>query len=343
VTNQAQSTNNENVNSKLAAAQMAPRVLNFGLRVSANPRPKAKIESGNSELAGAPMVPQVSNFGLRVSANNPQNSRLESGDSKPAGAQTACRVSNFGLRVSVLSPHLSGQQLQFLLRVSPPALSSQRIYEIPACITIAQAILESTTAAGWGSSSLFRLANNPFGIKYSHFLLPAEMAVESQKSKVESDRPRASGPETRDSRLGTGDSGNETLIPNPEPRVPIPEPYTAFDAPTWEIENGQKKLIIASFARFTSLDEAFRAHALLLRAPRYRPAFDLRDDWKQFAERLGPKASPLDSEHCGYSTNPSYSAELIKLISIYRLYDPRAVQWFATGRDPGAQFTAHCA
>lgn len=61
----------------------------------------------------------------------------------------------------------------------------------------------------------------------------------------------------------------------------------------------------------------------------------MRDDWKKFAERLGPKTSPLDSEHCGYSTNPSYSAELIELVNLYRLNDPRAVQWYATGQDPG--------
>ncbi len=66
-------------------------------------------------------------------------------------------------------PHLSPQQLQFLLQVVPGALESQRVYGIPACVTIAQSILESATSAGWGTSSLFRLANNPFGIKYAHF------------------------------------------------------------------------------------------------------------------------------------------------------------------------------
>jgi hypothetical protein len=57
--------------------------------------------------------------------------------------------------------------------------------------------------------------------------------------------------------------------------------------------------------------------------------------WQQFAERLGPKTSPGDTEHCGYSTNPSYSAELMNLIKRYRLDDPRAQQWLATGHDPG--------
>ena len=115
------------------------------------------------------------------------------------------------------------------------------------------------------------------------------------------------------------------------------EVYGHFDPQAWEVAYEQNKTMIAPFQRFPSLDEAFTAHAQLLRGPRYCPAFAVRDDWKQFAERLGPYTSPLDREHCGYSTIPSYSAALIKLISLYRLHDPRALEWFATGEDPGAR------
>ena len=220
-------------------------------------------------------------------------------------------------RPAALPVRLTAQQLQFLLRVVPAALASQREYGIPAGVTVAQAILESATAAGWGSSSLFRLANNPFGIKYCHF-----------------------GP-----------------AHGLQPATPIPEDYGHFDAQTWEIENGQKKTMVAQFQRFPNLTEAFRCHALLLaKSPRYAPAMaairsDIRSpeshgqntadpapcspDWMKFAERLGPKTSPLDWEHCGYSTNPSYSAELIKLVGLYRLNDPRALRWYAEGADPG--------
>jgi flagellum-specific peptidoglycan hydrolase FlgJ len=210
------------------------------------------------------------------------------------------------------------------LRVAPPALESERAYQVPACVTLAQAIVESATSAGWGSSSLFRIANNPFGIKYCHW----ESEVGSPESEVQktiSNSAQAStdlGARTSDSGLRTSD----------------PEAYGAFDAQTWEIENGQKKVMMAQFQRFPNLTEAFKAHAQLLCSPRYRPAFAVRHDWKQFAERLGPKSSPLDSEHCGYSTNPSYSAEIIKLVELYRLNDPRAVEWFATGKDPGAGY-----
>jgi flagellum-specific peptidoglycan hydrolase FlgJ len=215
---------------------------------------------------------------------------------------------------------LTAQQLQFLLRVTPAAIESQRKYEIPACVTVAQAILESATAAGWGSSSLFRLANNPFGIKYCH--------LGSGHPPIGSS---AHGPIGSSPAPGTDDRMSRST------NQPIPQDYGAFDALTWEIENGQKKFVTAQFQCFPNLDAAFAAHALLLRGPRYRPAFAWRGDWKQFAERLGPKTSPLDMEHCGYSTNPSYSAELIKIVNLYRLDDPRALQWFATGQDPGVR------
>ena len=116
---------------------------------------------------------------------------------------------------------------------------------------------------------------------------------------------------------------------------PICEDYGHFDAPTWEVENGHRKEILAQFQRFPNLTEAFKAHARLLLTPRYRPAYEVRHDWKEFAERLGPKQSEHDADHCGYSTNPSYSARLINLVEAYRLDDRRALDWLASGKDPG--------
>lgn len=248
----------------------------------------SQLALGNSEVA-----PRA--FGPGTRFNN-RDLRSQAPDSQAF-------TSNSQLRIA----HLSSQQLQFLLRVAPGALESERVYEVPACVTLAQAILESATSAGWGSSSLFRIANNPFGIKFSH------RAIEPSH-----DRPVL------------GSTG-----------LPIPDPYGAFDAQTWEIENGEKKVTIAQFQRFPNLNDAFKAHAQLLCSPHYLAAFAVRHDWQQFAERLGPQTSPLDSEHCGYSTNPSYSAELIKLVELYRLNDPRAVEWYATGHDPGQGASMH--
>lgn len=89
---------------------------------------------------------------------------------------------------------MTEQQVQFFAKVVPPALDSEREYGIPAAVTIAQAILESATPKlGWGSSSLFRLANNPFGIKYAqrqgaqdygHFDVPTWEIENGQRVEV---------------------------------------------------------------------------------------------------------------------------------------------------------------
>ena len=50
---------------------------------------------------------------------------------------------------------------EFIMRLSKPAMESQIKSGVPACITIAQAALES----GWGESGLAKTGNNLFGIK----------------------------------------------------------------------------------------------------------------------------------------------------------------------------------
>ena len=75
-------------------------------------------------------------------------------------------------------------------------------------------------------------------------------------------------------------------------------------------------------------------NSLLLMRPRYRAAYAVRGDWQKFAAALGPKVSPLDSEHCGYSTNPGYAALISELVREFGLDNPRALAWFAEGADP---------
>lgn len=53
----------------------------------------------------------------------------------------------------------------FIATVAPMAQASQRTYNVPASVSIAQAILES----GWGESGLTKRANNYFGIKCSQW------------------------------------------------------------------------------------------------------------------------------------------------------------------------------
>ena len=262
-----------------------------------------------SEPAGEKLIPAPSSrppvpafdFGIPERQDSKPNSAPSPSNAGTPGANPDPPAANPDSKFRIpsrLFPSrgLTSQQLQFLLRVSPSALKGELEYEIPACVTVAQAILESATPKwGWGSSVLFRVANNPFGIKYSH----GAGLVNSQKYGAESSGSLPSAP---------------GLALNSQASISA-ESYGHFDAATWEIENGQKKIEITEFQRFPNLDEAFRGHALLLRGPRYRSAFAVRADWKQFAERLGPKTSPNDQEHCGYSTNPSYSAELIELVN----------------------------
>ena len=63
---------------------------------------------------------------------------------------------------------MNAQQNTFLRLVVPPAQAAQRKWGVPASVTIAQAILESSNQLGWGQSQLAREANNYFGIKAVH-------------------------------------------------------------------------------------------------------------------------------------------------------------------------------
>lgn len=67
---------------------------------------------------------------------------------------------------------MNGQQNAFLKLAVPAAQASQRKYGVPASVTIAQAIIESSNELGWGQSQLAREANNFFGIKAAHAAAP---------------------------------------------------------------------------------------------------------------------------------------------------------------------------
>jgi flagellum-specific peptidoglycan hydrolase FlgJ len=63
---------------------------------------------------------------------------------------------------------MNEQQNAFLQKIVVPAQSAQKKWNVPASISIAQAILESSNKSGWGQSSLALEANNYFGIKALH-------------------------------------------------------------------------------------------------------------------------------------------------------------------------------
>jgi flagellum-specific peptidoglycan hydrolase FlgJ len=67
---------------------------------------------------------------------------------------------------------VNGLQNAFLKLVVPPAQAAQRKWGIPASVTIAQSIQESSNELGWGQSQLARAYNNYFGIKAEHLAKP---------------------------------------------------------------------------------------------------------------------------------------------------------------------------
>lgn len=63
-------------------------------------------------------------------------------------------------------------QRTFLDTIAPWAQAAQRKWAVPASVTMAQAILESSNEKGWGQSDLARECNNFFGIKAAHSAAP---------------------------------------------------------------------------------------------------------------------------------------------------------------------------
>jgi flagellum-specific peptidoglycan hydrolase FlgJ len=92
---------------------------------------------------------------------------------------------------------MNAQQSVFLKLVVPPAQQAQKRWDVPASVTIAQAILESSNDQGWGRSQLAVKANNYFGIKATdlknpeHYIeLPTPEFIHGQKQTVEADFAR---------------------------------------------------------------------------------------------------------------------------------------------------------
>ena len=89
----------------------------------------------------------------------------------------------------------------------------------------------------------------------------------------------------------------------------VPERY--IELPTHEVVNGHSVEERARFARFATIEDGFRAHALLLSQTfRYQPAMQCKNDAAQFAEAL---------QRCGYSTNPKYAETLMQLVREFDL------------------------
>lgn len=176
------------------------------------------------------------------------------------------------------------QQLDFLRAVVPGALASEREYGIPASVTIAQAIIESATDAGWGTSRLFSGCNNPFGIKYCHF----------------GEQPGSSIPD------GYGEFETETWEVENGERVDIDDGFQRF--PNLAEAFRCHAEIIATHSRF--------APAMAVKGNPGEFAERLGPETPE------EKAGKVPVIHCTYSTNPAYGSVLMGYVRMYGLSQP---------------------
>lgn len=79
---------------------------------------------------------------------------------------------------------MNALQNEFMKMAVPLAQSAQKRWGVPASVTIAQAILESSDERGWGQSDLARECNNFFGIKAGHGAAPDTYKVFSTHEYV---------------------------------------------------------------------------------------------------------------------------------------------------------------
>jgi len=158
----------------------------------------------------------------------------------------ACATLTLYAQETTQKPVLNSAYLQYIEQYKKIAIEQEKAHKIPACITLAQGLLES----GAGKSELATKANNHFGIKCHK------------------------------------DWTGETFSHDDE---------TAAEC----------------FRKYRRAKDSYEDHSLFLLRPRYASLFELPiTDYKGWAHGL---------RKCGYATDPTYAAKLIKLIEDYEL------------------------
>lgn len=158
----------------------------------------------------------------------------------------ACTALTAFAQETAPKPVLNEAYLQYIEKYKKIALEQEKEHHIPACITLAQGLLES----GAGKSELATKANNHFGIKCHKDWSGATFSHDDETSQE-------------------------------------------------------------CFRKYSKAKDSYEDHSLFLLRPRYASLFELPiDDYKGWAHGL---------RRCGYATDPTYAAKLIKLIEDYGL------------------------
>lgn len=84
-------------------------------------------------------------------------------------------------------------------------------------------------------------------------------------------------------------------------------PAGSVQVKTWEVYNGARTTVMASFRAYHSYEESFADYVKLITgSKRYAPAVAARDNPDEYASQL---------QKCGYATDPDYSAKLISIMN----------------------------
>jgi flagellum-specific peptidoglycan hydrolase FlgJ len=97
---------------------------------------------------------------------------------------------------------MTESEQKYLAATVPAAIATMREYGVPASVTLAQSILESSNDLGWGCSILATAYNNYFGIKAAstidpetYVALPTEEYVNGKEVKTTADFARYPSPQ----------------------------------------------------------------------------------------------------------------------------------------------------
>ena len=213
---------------------------------------------------------------------------------------------------------LNEHQIAGLRTVVPAAVAAEAALFLPRAFTIvsiAQCIAESATRSGWWTSRLYRVKNNPFGIKlghrqgadYGHFDAATWEIVDGKKIEVIAEFQTF--PNLREAFIA-----HAALLLRPMYRPALDASRDAGQSLEWQVRNCAERL--------GPKVPACLVHGI--------PTVADASGGKEFKPYPG-SACPVcnlalspgcDRIHCGYCTNPNYGRLLWSLVEECGLLDP---------------------
>ena len=149
-----------------AAGSGGPRPAGQG-NLGARPAAATRMGSPGPARAGQGAAAEVTIPGMPPAASAPQpagpSARYRRSQPSPSASPSPSSSASASASAAASAAPGTAAQQAFINQIAPGAVAAQRLYGVPAAVTIAQAIDES----GWGQSTLATRDNNLFGIKGS--------------------------------------------------------------------------------------------------------------------------------------------------------------------------------